>query len=127
MMFFFLIVRFFRSILSGLRDEQFRALLVWVVIVIAGGTIFYSRVEGWRTLDALYFTVITLTTVGYGDFAPQTDAGKIFTMVYIFVGISLISGFIILLGEHSRKLKRFGRKDEEDSPRSVTKEHEGFD
>lgn len=122
MMFFFLIIRFFRSIWIGLKDKEFRALLVWVVIVIGIGTVFYARVEGWRILDALYFTIITLTTVGYGDFAPKTDAGKIFTMVYIFVGISLISGFIILLGEHSKKLKRIGRK-EEDSPQSVTKEH----
>jgi hypothetical protein len=112
MMFFFLIIRFFRSIWSGLRDENFLALLVWVVFVIAAGTVFYTRVEGWRPLDAFYFTIITLTTIGYGDFAPQTDAGKIFTILYIFVGISLISGFIILLGEHSKKLKVIGRKDD---------------
>jgi len=113
MMFFFLIVRFFRSIWVGLKDKEFRALFFWVLIVIAIGTSFYTQVEHWRPLDALYFTIITLTTVGYGDFAPKTDAGKIFTMVYIFVGISLISGFIILLGEHSKKLKRFGKVKEE--------------
>jgi hypothetical protein len=105
MMFFFLIIRFFRSIWQGLQDREFRALFIWVLLVIVGGTLFYARVEHWRILDALYFTIITLTTVGYGDITPQTDAGKIFTIVYIFVGISLISGFIILLGEHSRKLK----------------------
>lgn len=110
MMFLFLVVRFFRSIWIGLTDEQFRALLFWVVVVIAIGTAFYSRVEGWRPLDALYFTIITLTTIGYGDFTPKTDAGKIFTIVYIFVGISLISGFIILLGEHSKKVRPLGKK-----------------
>jgi len=110
MMFFFLIVRFFRSIWVGLQDREFRALFTWVVAVIVIGTVFYSRVEGWRPLDALYFTIITLTTVGYGDFAPKTDEGKIFTMVYIFVGISLISGFIILLGEHSKRMKPLGGK-----------------
>ena len=113
MMFFVLIIRFFRSIWQGLQDREFRALFIWVVLVIVGGTLFYARVEHWRVLDALYFTIITLTTVGYGDFAPKTDAGKIFTIVYIFVGISLISGFIILMGEHSKKLKRFGRKGKE--------------
>ncbi len=111
-MFFVLIIRFFRSIWAGLKDREFRALFVWVVLVIIGGTLFYARVEHWPLLDALYFTIITLTTVGYGDFTPKTDAGKIFTIVYIFVGISLISGFIILLGEHSKKLKRFGRKED---------------
>lgn len=111
-MFFVLIIRFFRSIWAGLKDREFRALFVWVVLVIIGGTLFYARVEHWRLLDALYFTIITLTTVGYGDLTPKTDAGKIFTIVYIFVGISLISGFIILLSEHSKKLKRFGRKED---------------
>lgn len=113
MMFFVLIIRFFRSIWQGLQDREFRALFIWVVLVIVGGTLFYARVEHWRVLDALYFTIITLTTVGYGDITPKTDAGKIFTIVYIFVGISLISGFIILLGEHSKKMKRFGRKGKE--------------
>lgn len=122
MMFLVLVVRFFRSIWLGFKDREFRALFIWVVLVIAIGTAFYVRVEHWRVLDALYFTIITLTTVGYGDFAPQTDPGKIFTIVYIFVGISLISGFIILLGEHSRKLKRPGRKDTS-SLQSVTKDH----
>ena len=112
MMFLVLVVRFFRSVWLGLQDREFRALFTWVILVIAIGTVFYARVEHWRVLDALYFTIITLTTVGYGDLAPKTDAGKIFTIVYIFVGLSLISGFIILLGEHSKKLKRFGRKDD---------------
>ena len=110
MMFLVLVVRFFRSIWLGLKDKEFRALFIWVIIVIAIGTSFYSQVEGWRTLDALYFTIITLTTIGYGDLTPQTDAGKIFTMIYIFVGISLISGFIILLGEHSRKMQPIRKK-----------------
>lgn len=109
-MFLVLVVRFFRSIWLGLKDKEFRALFVWVVIVIAIGTTFYVRVEHWRVLDAMYFTIITLTTIGYGDLTPQTDAGKIFTMVYIFVGLSLISGFIILLGEHSKKVRPLRRK-----------------
>ena len=39
-------------------------------IAIASGTGFYTLVEGLRLVDALYFSVVTLTTVGYGDFAP---------------------------------------------------------
>jgi hypothetical protein len=37
-------------------------------------------------LDSLYFSVITLATVAYGDFSPYTMAGKIFTVFYIFIG-----------------------------------------
>lgn len=103
--FFILLYRFFRSLWHGLKDKEFRALFYWVLGILALGTWFYARVEGWRALDALYFTVVTLTTIGYGDLAPQTDAGKIFTIFYIFVGIGLLSGFIILLGERSGLIK----------------------
>jgi hypothetical protein len=41
-------------------------------------------------VDALYFSVVTLTTVGYGDFAPQTDLGKLFTAVYVRLGIGIL-------------------------------------
>ena len=76
---------------------------------------FYARVEGWNALDALYFSVITLTTVGYGDFSPHTPAGKIFTMIYVLVGLGLISGFVFLLAERSGILKRNGPETEKTS------------
>lgn len=56
---------------------------------ISVGSIFYHLVEKWNWLDSVYFSVISLATVGYGDFVPKTDAGKIFTMAYVFVGIGL--------------------------------------
>jgi hypothetical protein len=39
-------------------------------------------------IDALYFSVTTVSTVGLGDLSPQTDIGKLFTVVYIFVGVA---------------------------------------
>ena len=47
-----------------------------------------------RFVDAVYFSVVTLTTVGYGDFAPQTDVGKLFTAVYVLVGIGILLTFV---------------------------------
>lgn len=97
--FLIVFIRFFRIIRDGLKDPEFRGLFYWVLGILGLGTWFYARVEGWGVLDSLYFSVITLTTVGYGDFSPQTTAGKIFTIFYILIGLGLISGFIILLAE----------------------------
>jgi hypothetical protein len=88
---FLLIVRQFgRAIRYAWRDPAFQVLMLTTLLVLAAGTIFYHFVEGWRWLDSLYFCVMTLATVGYGDFAPKTDLGKIFTMLYVFIGIGLL-------------------------------------
>lgn len=87
-------LRFARAVRRSLRDPEFRGLFVLVVITLAAGTLFYWQVEGWSLLDSFYFSSITLTTVGYGDLAPQTASGKLFTVFYIFTGIGLIVGFL---------------------------------
>ena len=63
---------------------------------------FYSKIEGWSPVDALYFCVVTLTTIGYGDLTPVTTIGKLFTMMYIFSGIGILMGFISKVAEHAR-------------------------
>ena len=75
-------------------------LLSLAISVILTGTFVYHFIEGWNYLDSLYFTVITLTTVGYGDLSPQTPAGKIFTMFFIFTGLGIILSFIEKIANH---------------------------
>ncbi len=86
-----------RRVRTGLKDPEFRGLFYTAIIIVAVGGFFYHQVEGWSWLDSYYFTIITLTTVGYGDFSPQTDLGKLFTMLYVILGIGIISTFILLL------------------------------
>jgi hypothetical protein len=50
---------------------------------------------------SLYFSVVTLTTVGYGDHSPSTAAGRFFTILYIFVGLGIVLGFVNAVAEHS--------------------------
>ncbi|MCX6797600.1 MAG: potassium channel family protein [Candidatus Falkowbacteria bacterium] len=97
------IFKFFSSILRGLKDHEFRSLLFFVIIVLLIGTFSYHRLEGWNFLDSFYFSSITLTTVGYGDLAPHTDAGKIFTVIYIFLGIGVILGFLAAVASKARE------------------------
>ena len=88
-------IRFLRTLLRLWKsDPDFRTLLILVFFTLLSGTIFYSLQEGWSLVDALYFSVTTLTTVGLGDLAPTTTIGKLFTVVYIFSGLGLIAGFI---------------------------------
>ena len=94
--------RFLRAIRDAWKsDEAFRTLLALVVSLLLSGTVFFTLVEGWSVLDSFYFSVTTLTTVGFGDPAPATAAGKIFTIVYIFVGLGVIGGFINVLAKHT--------------------------
>ncbi|MFM7021689.1 MAG: potassium channel family protein [Flavobacteriales bacterium] len=98
---------FFRTILSFLLDKGYRDLLITTAIVLGIGTTTYHYIEGWRWIDAIYFSVATLSTVGYGDFYPKTDLGKIFTIFYIIIGIGIILTFINTLYFHySSNLKK---------------------
>ncbi|OEK05742.1 potassium channel family protein [Roseivirga misakiensis] len=85
---------FIRTLLLFLKDREYRGLLMASAFIVTVGTVVYHYVEGWNWLDSLYFSVIALTTIGFGDFAPQTDLGKAFTIVYIIVGVGLILAFI---------------------------------
>jgi len=93
-----------RHLVRGLRnffaDPAGRAVLAVAGIVVGTGTVFYRFVEDLRWLDSLYFSVITLTTVGYGDFSPTTNAGKVFTMVYVLIGIGIFVALVTEIGSH---------------------------
>jgi voltage-gated potassium channel len=102
---------FFRTVTSFLKDDEYRDLLITTILIVFGGSIFYHFVEGWSYIDSLYFSVVTLTTIGYGDFSPQTDAGKIFTIIYIITGIGMILSFINTIQHHYTFMKHKERRE----------------
>ncbi len=94
-------LRLLKAIARSWRDPHFRGGLVLCLAILLSGTVFYSSVEGWHWLDALYFSATTLSTVGFGDLAPVTPIGKVFTVIYIFVGVGV---FVALFAQFARVL-----------------------
>lgn len=99
---FFGFIVFMRILRNALQDPAFRGLTISVALVLAMGTALYPIMEGWSVLDSLYFCVITLTTVGFGDFTPETTAGKIFTILYVFMGLGFVMAFVTTLVQRSK-------------------------
>ena len=94
-------------------------LLFAAAIIIVSGTfaIYYieSEQEGTQIntmLDALWWTVATITTVGYGDIVPVSDAGRIIAIVYMFFGIGVIAIFLSVLGTNFYKKRFEGNENE---------------
>ena len=104
------LVRFVRAIARSWRDPEFRGLSTLAAVALLSGTLFYRQVEGWGFLDSLYFSVVTLTTVGYGDLSPSTAAGKVFTILYIFVGLGIVLGFVDAVAERSQERQSEARE-----------------
>ena len=69
--------------------QHYDKIVVTALSFITLGTVFYHMIEKLSWVDSLYFTVITLATVGYGDITPQTTAGKLFTIAYVVIGITI--------------------------------------
>ena len=103
----------FSTIKSFLSNKEYRDLLLTSVAILIIGTLVYHELEGWSYLDSFYFSFITLTTIGFGDFAPHTDGGKVFTIIYIVIGVGIILTFINTLYNHYDQNKR-KKKSEKD-------------
>jgi voltage-gated potassium channel len=72
------------------------AILLTIFII---GTIGFHFIEGWSFVDSFYTTIATLSTVGYGDFSPDTTAGKFFTVFIIIFGVGMMFYTLVLLAE----------------------------
>ncbi len=86
------------------EHKAFHRRIIYIIVVILiflfGGATFYNYIEGFRYIDALYFSAATMTTVGYGDITPQTDIGKIFTIFYVFIGVGIALYGLSVIAAH---------------------------
>lgn len=61
-----------------------------LIYILGGSTILFHYLENWSWIDSFYFTCVTITTIGYGDFAPTKTGTKILTVIIAFLGIGLL-------------------------------------
>ena len=73
---------------------RFKIFLIIFLSVIVSGTVGFMIIEDLSLADALYFSIVTLATVGYGDIHPVTLPGKIFAIVMIVMGVGTFLGVV---------------------------------
>ena len=85
--------------------------------IVAVATVVYRLLEDWSWVDSFYFSVVAVTTVGFGDLSPSTDASKLFTVGYIVAGIGIIGLYLNHRIERVRRRResKAGRKQGEDN------------
>jgi voltage-gated potassium channel len=89
-----------------LGDPDLRGMFLILAVIILLGGVVYHNVEKWSFLDSVYFCVVTLATVGFGDLTPHTPFGKLFTIIYIFLGVGVLAVFVSTVAEHTLEEQR---------------------
>jgi hypothetical protein len=84
----------------AVREENFGPVLGAGVALVISGTLAYALGEDWNVIDALYFSVSTLTTTSVSDPDLVLDDGwiKIFTILYQIIGIGILVEILRRLG-----------------------------
>lgn len=94
-----------------LKRLLFIAGLLTAAVLI--GTVGFVVVEGWPVFDSFYMTLMTLTTVGYGEVHPLTNRGRLFASFLMLVGVTTVFVSIAIIGDTLLRLEMtdyFGRK-----------------
>lgn len=80
------------------KDRHALISLTALITVIIAGTIAFKILEDWTVIEALYFTVATITTVGYGDLHPTTDASRLAAIGLLLLGVTTVLTSLTVLG-----------------------------
>ncbi|HDP96883.1 MAG TPA: two pore domain potassium channel family protein [Euryarchaeota archaeon] len=87
------------KLLKSIRPRtEIQVSIMALTFLIALGTVVYRWLEGWSWVTCFYFSVSTLTTVGYGDFYPTTELSRLFTAFYVLAGVTVALTTIGLVG-----------------------------
>jgi len=80
-------------------EAKLRLAIAALLVIIIFGTAGYSLIEGWSILDALYMTVITLSTVGFSELHDLSETGHIFTILLIVFGAFTVAFILTALAQ----------------------------
>lgn len=94
-----------------------RMIIISLGFLVVLGTVLFKFLEPFTWIQSFYFTVSTMTTVGYGDLVPTSDLTRLAVALYIIVSVSLYVSFITFLGSHlletrvQQIMRRYSKKD----------------
>lgn len=74
--------------------QQILAVVLFIFTLVFGGSLGFMYLEGKTFLESLYFVIATVTTVGYGDIVPVTDAGILFSIILIIFGTGAVLSMV---------------------------------
>src|SRR5512141_2724001 len=80
-------------------------------VIMLTGTLGFMKLEGLSLTDAVYFSIVTVATVGYGDITPVTQTGKILAIILIITGVGTFLGVVanstdMLLNKREKALRK---------------------
>ncbi|MFH1237209.1 MAG: potassium channel family protein [Candidatus Aenigmatarchaeota archaeon] len=79
-------------------DTKIAAAVSAVAALLLFGTFVYHFMENWSWIQSFYFSVTTLSTVGYGDIYPTTELSRLFTAIYILTGVAIVLASLEIIG-----------------------------
>jgi len=109
-----LFIRYFNGVIKGLKAiltrNRFGQILVASAFIILGAGAMFSFIEDRSIWDGIWYALVTITTVGYGDVVPHTEYGRVFGVALILFGVvffSLVTANIaaFLIGSEQRQLE----------------------
>lgn len=86
-------VSFAERVVEFIQRERLDRVLLILVILTVVGTVSMIVFEGEELLDGIWWSFVTLTTVGYGDISPTTTGGRITGLLLMFAGIGILATF----------------------------------